>query len=472
MSKKKIVEELYGKEKKPIYTANFEGLCDLVLNDDEVKFLTLENEIKDQVPLNGKLYFPPDYEKLGFELPIYNLINKYYNNHTTYNNNTITDVTAVSNEDKRPEKPKCSECPKLFQKLWEFHYKSAEPPDEKIYNLIVAFDFHTHLIEKFEYSPILVFVGLPEKGKSLMGESIISVARRGIMRPTMTEAALLREATDQKATLLFDMTDFWKTIETINAKDVILSRFKRGLKVPRVKNPEKGAFQDMVYYDVFGSTLITSNESLAQVLETRALSFIFQESQKDFSGLIDKKEALDLKNQLVAWRLAHFNNKLPNIPKLVKGRLGDILRPLHQIILMTDPTREIDFKLLVKDIEKNKQITKSDTVEADLLLAIIESSEKVHNAALAVKEITDKYNSEKSDKEKLTYQKVGRTLDLMGFQKGKTGTGASAIIWNEGINSKLIIEYNLSSVTTRSQETQETSEKEVNGEERNFTETY
>jgi hypothetical protein len=47
-----------------------------------------------------------------------------------------------------------------------------------------------------------------------------------------------------------------------------------------------------------------------------------------------------------------------------------------------------------------------------------------------VKTITDAYNQEKSEECHLTYQRIGRLLSTMGFQKARAGNN-SAILWNE-----------------------------------------
>jgi len=47
-----------------------------------------------------------------------------------------------------------------------------------------------------------------------------------------------------------------------------------------------------------------------------------------------------------------------------------------------------------------------------------------------VKTITDALNQGKSEECHLTYQRIGRLLSTMGFQKGKAGNN-SAILWNE-----------------------------------------
>src|SRR3989304_7316562 len=118
---RKVLDKSYQKNKddKVFYTANFDGLCDLVSNDGEVKFLTLKGEILSEITINGKLYNPPKIEKLAYDLPSYNKINDY-----------ITDGTDASELAKVTDV-----CPKdkdLFDKIVEYHKESAELPDERL----------------------------------------------------------------------------------------------------------------------------------------------------------------------------------------------------------------------------------------------------------------------------------------------------------------------------------------------------
>ena len=86
--------------------------------------------------------------------------------------------------------------------------------------------------------------------------------------------------------------------------------------------------------------------------------------------------------------------------------------------------------------------------------------------------MTHKLNEEKNEKEKLTYQRIGRKLDIMGYQKAKTGNGSSAIMWNDELNRTLAIEHEVLSPdetpeTPLSQETSETPVS-INEEEDNI----
>src|SRR3990167_3402249 len=449
-AKKRQKEDLKkGKEDKPIYRANFPDLVDIVANDQEPKFLLASGELLDQVELDNIIILPPKKEKIGFTLPNYNNIISYYNKH---NINNLTDVTDVTGPAELVTF--CDEDEVLFDRLDDYHRQSAELPRENLYPLIVAWDFHTHLLEVFDYSPIIFFAGLPEKGKSRMARSVVAVSRRGVIRASITDAQIIREASEHQATLFFDMTDFAKSMDRAGSMDVVLSRYERGLKVARVKYPEKGAFEDMIYYDVFGPTIISSNETIDSILGSRTITIIMRQAKKDFKQNIDLKLGADLRDQLVAWRLAHYKDQLPEIEKTVPGRLGDIVRPLHQIILKVKPQLENDFIEAIKDIQKRRDISKSDTLEADIIQAIMGLENQLQNNLIPVKNITDLLNEEKTDREKVTYQMVGRRLDILGYQKARTGTGASAIMRDESLTEVLSVEHNITETLPATSETQ------------------
>jgi hypothetical protein len=112
-----------------------------------------------------------------------------------------------------------------------------------------------------------------------------------------------------------------------------------------------------------------------------------------------------------------------------------------------------------------------NTLEAQILKTILGLKDQVKNGVLPVKTITDTFNQERSRENKLTYQRVGRTLSAIGFSKRRTGSGASAIIWEEEFLSRLSPSQNKdselhddskeikpSSETSERSETSETSE--------------
>src|SRR3990167_10648468 len=55
------------KKEKPVYTAKFDDLVDLVANDHEIKFLTFDGQVYGERILDEKTYIPP--KKVSWLLP-------------------------------------------------------------------------------------------------------------------------------------------------------------------------------------------------------------------------------------------------------------------------------------------------------------------------------------------------------------------------------------------------------------------
>jgi hypothetical protein len=96
--------------------------------------------------------------------------------------------------------------------------------------------------------------------------------------------------------------------------------------------------------------------------------------------------------------------------------------------------------------ERSESKDKSENLEAQILNTIKGLKDQVKNGILPVKTITDTFNQGRSKESRLTYPRIGRILSTMGFRKAKTGSGASAIIWDEDFISRLCPSQNTESM--------------------------
>jgi hypothetical protein len=92
--------------------------------------------------------------------------------------------------------------------------------------------------------------------------------------------------------------------------------------------------------------------------------------------------------------------------------------------------QEID-QIRTSELERLENLeSKTQNLQAQILRTIIRLKYEVKDGMLPVKTITDALNQGKSKEHQLTYQRIGRLLSTMGFQKGKAGNN-SAILWSE-----------------------------------------
>lgn len=439
-----------SKKKQIRYIADFHGLVDLVDEDGRVRFLTSNLQILSEVKIDSEIYSPPPHDKLPRNLLIPRA------------DEVLNHAREHGESGDSGESGVCRACTQLYYDLLKYHQEISELPDPDLYHLIVCWDFHTHFIEKFNFSPIIYFYSVAERGKSRTLKGMLNVARRGIRKVDISDAQLLRDCTDLRATIGFDMMDFWDKVRQAGSVDVALNRYERGSTVSRINRPDKGAFQDVDYYDVFGPTILATNEIINDIADTRAISIIMRKSHKEFENEVVPEDALPLKERLISCRLAHFKDSLPQVRKIAKSRLGDITRPLFQILLKVNPQEEERFIKLVKKIEDTRLTDKSGSIDAEIIQAWMDVEHEIVNGVLANALVATGFNKDKSDKEQLTPRRIGNRLRAFGFQPTHTGNHALGFFWDKDLTERLAKEYGvLPSETSESPEIPESQKNEA-----------
>ncbi len=403
------------------YKALFDGLVDIVEHEDNPAFLIKEGEklsIVSQVQREGKVYIPPPKDRMDWLLPRSEEVLKYYENDTDG---------------------------ELYDALLNYHKEISELPSEKYYDLLAAWDFHTYCLEHTQSSPILWLFAIPERGKSRTGKGSIYVAYRGIYVDELREAYLLRVSTRFRASIFFDLIDVWKTAKNTGCSDILLHRYQKGALSHRI-NPDLAPFEDIISYEVFGSTIIATNEGVHQTLETRAMQVNMPDSSKEFENDVTPELGLPFRERLVAFRARHLGEPLPDIPKPAAKRLGEISKPLLQIIRLVKPEREQSFLELIRELEGERLIDKSDSPEAQIVAAIIGLEDEVQvekeEEVLPVKKITAVLNVGKPERYKFGEKSVGWKLKAMGFKKRHQHYGA-VIVWDDQLLERLKASFGL-----------------------------
>jgi len=398
-----------SKEDNESYRGYFEGLVDLVEYKGEIHYLTkYEKELKIESchEINGQTCYPPPFESRPPELilPRAENVLKHYKNDSDS---------------------------QLYDDLIKHHKKISELPSDSHYILLVAWVFHTYLLDKFSYSPYIWLYALAERGKSRTGKGCIYIAYRGHHDISLREAHLIRWANDWKASLFLDIADIRKKAKSENSEDILYQRFESGATVTRVLYPEKGAYEDMVHYKIFGSTIVATNEPLHELLESRAIQINMPESDKTFEEDLDPKMFLELKERLVAFRARYLDKQLPDRAKPARGRLGDMLKPFSQILAQVKPEDEGCFQELVDVIQNTKMEEKSQSFEGKLFKTILDLEDRIKGGLLSVKVITKYYNSALDEKFKIDARNVGHAITKLGFDRVHKENGAY-IVWDEG----------------------------------------
>jgi hypothetical protein len=395
-------------KKEAKLSACFPGLIDICeAEDGQLLYLISKDgqlSFQESAIVNGCELIPPDRDDLPFTLPQAKMVMEYINQDDA---TLFHDVVAYL---------------KRFSAL-----------DEHQWSVVAHFLFLTYLQDHGEiyYSPILLFYAVPERGKSRTGKSLTYLAFRGIHLNELREANILRYCENLRSTLFFDIMDVWKKAERTGCEDILLGRFEKGQKCSRVLYPDKGAFKDMKHYDVYGPTIIASNEQLHKILDTRCLQIIMPNLPGNYENP-HPATAIELKARLTAWRGKHLYAELPHIEPIegISGRLWDISKSLFLINSLLAAECDL-LKEAILSISGERSESKQDSVEGRLVVIIKEITDeqaldRCADWYIRTSEIVKRFNEDRPDDKHVSPQWIGKKLKSMSIRH-RTVIGRSEI---------------------------------------------
>jgi len=378
-------------------TANFPGLVDLVTDEKgNVTFLVNTDDSLKTLPVYecGKTsYFPPERESLPFKIPRTREVQRWYSE----------DVDS-----------------RLFEDLLGYFKRFSYLPDN-LWLIVACKVLLTYIYDHPDiyYLPIVLFWAVPERGKSRTGKAFTYAAYRGIHLVDIREANLFRYSQDLNATLFFDLKDLWKKAERNGAEDILLMRYEKGARVGRVLYPDRGAFRDMVHFDVYGPTIIATNEPVHKILDTRCLTITMPNKPGDYDNPTPEN-AQELRERLTAWRARVMDSRLPEIDPVqwLNGRLWDISKPLFQVFKIVYPEGMKGLEDGLREIAGQRLEDKKSSIEGQIVSVIHDlskHSEDDREWVIKTQKILDDLNFDRSEGKKLTPQYLGKKLKAMGL---------------------------------------------------------
>src|SRR5208283_1799466 len=334
--------------------------------------------------------------------------------------------------------------------------------DELQLSLTAHYAFMTYLHDHpdISYCPYLLFYAVPERGKSRAGKGLSYVSFRGFHSVDMREAVIFRFAERLHGTLFLDLMDLWKKAQKNGCEDILLSRFEKGVQCSRVMYPEKGAFRDTEHYDIYGPTIIATNEPLHNILGTRCLPITMPNHPGNYEN--PKPEyALALKARLTAWRAKHLCCDLPEIAVIegIDGRLWDISKPLFQIARLINPENEVLVERAMLEIAGDKISQKRGTMEGKIVEIIHELSEakglsRLPEWSFKASEITKKFNEGRPSDRQVSVSWIGIRLTGLSLRKRQIN-GRSEYMIRQAEYKVLLAQYGLAQNKTYSSRVQE-----------------
>ncbi|MCX5814398.1 MAG: hypothetical protein NT178_17935 [Proteobacteria bacterium] len=294
--------------------------------------------------------------------------------------------------------------------------------DEEQWAIVAHYVFLTYLHDHhdIDYCAYILFNAVPERGKSRTGKSIIYVAFRGIHLFELREATIFRYSQNLHGTLFLDLIDISKKAERGGCDDLLILRAEKGGKCSRVQYPDQGAFNDTVFYDIYGPTIISSNEQLYKILETRCLPIMMPNRPGNYENPRPEL-GLELKERLTAWRAKHLFTTFSDIEPIegISGRLWDITKPLFFVnSLLPVDSHILEESILAIAGEKNE--SRKDSIEGRLVAIIKEITsefalDRFEEWSIKTGDIRKKYNEGKPEDRHASSSWIGKRLKSMSF---------------------------------------------------------
>lgn len=378
-------------------SAYFPGLVDVCINDD--------GQLVYAIIKNGELTFAQEYvtETESFSIP--------ERKHFQFTIPRAAEVMRYFAQDDES----------LYDDLLSYLKRFSALDDEQ-WAIVAHYVFLTYLHDNpgIDYCAYILFHAVPERGKSRTGKSVTYVAFRGIHLVELREATLFRYSQNLHGTLFLDLQDISKKAERAGCGDILLLRAEKGAKCCRVLYPDLGPFNDTVYYDIYGPTIISSNEPLHKILETRCLPIIMPNRPGNYENPRPQL-ALELKERLTAWRAKHLFTTFADMEPIegISGRLWDITKPM----LFVNSLLPVDHRILkdsILAIAGEKFESGKDSLEGRLVAIIKEITDengldRFVEWSIKISDIRTRFNQGRPEDRHVSPQWIGKRLKSMSF---------------------------------------------------------
>lgn len=409
----------------PNYTEsiNFHELVDVALDlEGNIVYLIKKQKkllIVRQWASKDGILIPPPQKLLPFE--IVKVTDVLYHYHTKMND----DLT-------------------LFDRVSKYlHGASYLTEEHHLIACLYVFQTYLQSHNDIDYMAEILFFNVPERGKSRTGKAMSHIAYRGIHTVNALPASIFRNSNDLQGTIFFDVMHLWSKVIKNNAEDIFLGRFEKGATVSRVLFPDKGAFRDTKIFNVFGPTIIATNQAISNILGTRCMEIQTPYMPGEYADYkATDRIVLELKARLTAWKAKVMDQPLPSVEKIkgINGRLWDISKPLLSVCQLVCPERYSDLVNALLNQATRKNEDKKESVEGRIINIIYELSQNSDGNWIMTSAVLYELNEDLPEKNKLTSQWLGRKLKSLGI-KTETSTGRSRIAIEQLILNKLYDQY-------------------------------
>jgi hypothetical protein len=335
--------------------------------------------------------------------------------------------------------------------LWEdikgYIYAHVDFPDARLYDVATGWVFTSWLREASNISPYFRLYGVRNCGKTRCLEVFQHLSYRGVLTPSVSEAALYRLIQDYKVSYLLDESEIYSTETKQAVQNVLNSGYRRGQLVLRCESAEDGSII-VEGFDVFGPKAIASTETLKTTLESRCIPVTMERATRHLNFVVNAAEANQLRSRLLLWRFRRIAD-LDAISEdseggeASEGALGGVPPGFHSVkdsriveifssLFTLAVGEEARANILSYALNVYEETMEEDATgaEAQIIAAIKRTHPNLESGKFSTKEASDYFNGDKPEPERWRTSSIGRLIKKLGFKPRRMTGGRSGWIYD------------------------------------------
>lgn len=333
----------------------------------------------------------------------------------------------------------------LWNDIKEFMESNIELTDDSEYDVLTAWVFASWFMEQWDTYPYIYFYGVHKTGKTRAQDTLMLLACNPKSSCNQTIAVLFYELNkDYPSTLFIDELSMSGKIDDEKRREmlqILNAGYKKGAKVKRMQII--GKKRELLTFKVGGFKCFGSTFTLPDTLRSRCLTIRMRKTRKFFPIQIDKKQAEKLKYRLLAWKkqIEKTYEVTEEIQRKLfeksgyDGRLVEVFAPLYMVTPEQVKPILLEYLHDLGETEIQEQLA---SWECEVFTAILNTS--LQSSWFATKDVTNIFNENKSDKEKVKSRTIGRQIKQFGFKPHRSNK-QRGYKWNSKLVEKLKERY-------------------------------
>lgn len=298
--------------------------------------------------------------------------------------------------------------------------KSVRVPSMEIANVIVAWVIGTYFHQGFLAYPYLHITGLPGSGKSTLTNWLAKVTFNSESFVIPNAANIFRTIDETCCTLMMDeMENLFKEARNVDqATHTILAILKAGYSksFSSVPRQEQENYQIRTRFSVYSPKVITSVNSLEDILATRTIPITMERSEHGAEFLVDYSEWQGVRDRLYHLMMTRFDDVIPKNQSKPYSRMEELIKPLRAMGVWAGRNEPILARGLdlIEETVRQQFIDTPETVLREVLTELVEQRRTI----ITIDDIMDTYASFFVDRPRwLDDQWLGYTMKKLGVRK-------------------------------------------------------